>query len=101
MGCPTTWKKETSLTIDSVKFKMVSDAIFIKNKTYHIVEVDYTQKMINNKAKIEKQRQLLKIGMFETPPVFIWVTTTEYRKKQLLKLSQGLNVQVYLHSEIK
>lgn len=100
VGCPTTWKKETALTIENANFKMVCDAIFIKDKKYNIVEIDYTQKMINNKSKIEKQRQLLQFNVFEVPPVFIWVTTTEYRRKQLLKMSQGLNVQVYLHNEI-
>jgi hypothetical protein len=32
------------------------------------------------------------LGVFDKPPVFIWMTTTEHRKKELSTLCKGLDV---------
>jgi hypothetical protein len=97
-GCPSSWQNEVKLSVPG-EVSVVADALFVMAGTYHIVEVDHTQKMAVNRQKITKYRRLVELGVFEKPPKFIWVTTTEYRRKQLVKLSEGLNVRIYLASE--
>lgn len=97
-GCPSTWKNEMKLEVPK-KVKVIADALFIKDKQYNIVEVDHTQKMIKNKAKVERYRKLIELGVFEKNPKFIWITTTELRRKQLLELCEGLDVQVFTAKE--
>ncbi|MEF7566296.1 replication-relaxation family protein [Bacillus infantis] len=97
-GCPSTWKNEVKLSVKG-EVSIVSDAVFSMG-TFHIVEVDNEQKMNVNKEKISKYRRLIKLGVFEKKPKFIWVTTTEHRKKQLLALSEGLQVRVHLAKDL-
>jgi hypothetical protein len=97
-GCPDTWRNEVKLEIKGV-VSVVADALFVQDGRYHIVEVDHQQKMSTNKAKITKYRKMLELGVFKVPPVFVWMTTTEYKRKQLLKLCEGLDVKVFLASE--
>ncbi|WEA46781.1 replication-relaxation family protein [Priestia aryabhattai] len=94
-GCPSTWENEVALEVEGYT-KIICDANFEDNGRDHIIEVDYTQKMSVNKNKIEKYRILSQLGVFETPPMFIWMTTTEYRRKQLLKMCEGLDAQVFI-----
>ncbi|MFE8704148.1 replication-relaxation family protein [Cytobacillus sp. FJAT-54145] len=95
-GCPSTWRNEMKLGIKEDKSThVVCDAIFQTNERYHIIEVDHTQKMTKNRAKVERYRKLMKYGIFEKPPKFIWITTTELRRKQLLELHEGLDVKVF------
>lgn len=93
-GSPSTWKNEMKLEVPK-KVKVIADALFQKDKRYHILEVDHTQKMTKNKGKIERYKKLMELGVFEKPPVFIWITTTEYRRKQLIKLLEGLEYQIF------
>jgi hypothetical protein len=93
-GQPSSWKNEMKLEVPK-KVKVIADALFQRNKCYHIVEVDHTQKMTKNRGKIERYKQLIELGVFEKPPVFIWITTTEFRRKQLIKLCEGLDCQIY------
>ncbi|WP_374717126.1 replication-relaxation family protein [Geobacillus thermodenitrificans] len=97
-GCPDTWKNEVKLEVKGV-VSVVADALFIHEGRYHIVEVDHQQKMSVNKAKIGKYRKMLELGVFKTPPVFVWMTTTEYKRKQLLELCEGMDAQVFLASQ--
>lgn len=97
-GSPSTWKNEMKLEVPK-KVKVIADALFIKDKQYHIVEVDHTQKMTKNKGKVERYRKLMELGVFDKEPKFIWITTTELRRKQLLELCEGLDVQVFTARE--
>jgi hypothetical protein len=99
-GCPSTWKNEMELEVKG-KVRVLADAIFTLANQYHIVEVDHTQKMIKNRGKVERYRQLIKLGVFEKQPKFIWITTTELRRKQLLQLCEGLQVKVYTIKEFQ
>lgn len=95
-GAPSSWKNEVKLGFKEVKnATVICDALFIKDKTYHVVEVDHTQKMIKNRTKVEKYRKLIEYGLFEKRPKFIWITTTELRRKQLLEICEGMDVQVF------
>lgn len=95
-GCPASWKNEVRLSIKEVKNStVVCDAIFKQDRRYYIVEVDHTQKMTKNRTKIDRYRQLIDLGYFDKEPFFIWITTTEYRRKELLKLCDDMDVQVF------
>lgn len=92
--CPSTWKNEIKFEVPK-QVRVIADAYFIKDKRYHIVEVDHTQKMAKNKNKVERYRKLMELGVFEEPPLFIWITTTELRSKQLTELCEGLDIQIF------
>jgi hypothetical protein len=97
-GCPATWKNEVKLMVPN-EVSVIADAVFVTAGAYNIVEIDNTQKMCANRSKVEKYRKLLELGVFDKSPKFIWMTKTEHRKKQLLKLCEGLRVTVYLASD--
>jgi hypothetical protein len=97
-GCPSTWKIEVKLSVKG-EVTVIADALFTMAGRYFICEVDNTQKMSENRAKVEKYRRLIELGVFEKAPKLIWITTTEYRRKQLAKLCEGLDVTVYLASD--
>ncbi|WP_380630330.1 replication-relaxation family protein [Saccharococcus thermophilus] len=99
-GSPDTWRNEIKLGVkEDRKTHIIADALFIKDGRYHIVEVDYTQKMITNKQKIEKYKKLIECGVFQQKPFFIWITTTEYRRRELQKLMEGLDCQIFMVSD--
>lgn len=97
-GCPSSWKNEMLLEIKD-KVAVICDALFIKENRFHIVEVDHTQKMNKNRGKLERYKKLIELRAFQTQPKFIWITTTDYRRKQLLKLCEGLDVSVFTVSD--
>jgi hypothetical protein len=93
-GCPSSWKNEVKLEVKG-HVKVIADALFHKDNRYYIVEVDHQQKMSKNRNKIERYRKLIDLDVFKKPPFFIWVTTTEYRRKQLQKMCEGLDFRVF------
>lgn len=97
-GCPSTWQNEMKLEVKN-KVKIISDALFQRDKRYYVVEVDHTQKMVKNRNKIERYRKLIELNVLEKPPFFIWITTTNYRKKQIEKLCTGLEYQIFTISD--
>jgi hypothetical protein len=105
-GCPTSWKNEIRIKNEGKTKKdtvtCVADALFKEGDRFVIVEVDNTQTMKANKSKIERYRILkdrLAFGMIA--PRFVWITTTEHRRKELIGLSEGLNVQVFTIGDFK
>ena len=97
--CPETWKNELKMTVKGLA-TVICDATFIYGDQRYIIEVDHTQKMTANRVKIQKYRKLIDAGVFgNTPPKFVWMTMTEYRRKQLQKLCEGLDVQIFIISE--
>ncbi|WP_372780344.1 replication-relaxation family protein [Priestia aryabhattai] len=96
---PKTWKNEIRFSVEGIA-TVICDATFTHGEQRYIIEVDYTQKMNANKAKIQKYKKLIDVGAFgKVLPKFVWITTTEYRRKQLQKLSNGLDIQVFTISE--
>jgi hypothetical protein len=100
VGCPTSWRNEIRVISEGATKKdrviCVPDALYKLGDQFVIIEVDNTQTMKKNQAKIEKYRilkQRLAFGMIA--PKFVWITTTEHRRKELLKLSEGLQMQVF------
>jgi hypothetical protein len=102
-GFPKDWSNEIKLS--DGEHTVICDAWFKSNGKYHILEVDHTQTMKENRNKIEKYRGLFEKGIMTTHfgyfPLLIWVTTTELRKKKLVELCKGLPYMVYTIHDIK
>lgn len=102
-GFPYDWKNEMKLT--DGEYTVVCDAWFKSNGKYHILEVDYTQTMKENRNKIEKYRGLYENGAMEEHlgyfPLLLWVTTTALRKKKLVELCKDLPYAIYTVNDIK
>ncbi|TCN25466.1 replication-relaxation family protein [Mesobacillus foraminis] len=106
LGCPANWRNEIQIINGKDKDKIIcrTDALIDNSGAYTIIEVDNEQKMNENIKKIDRYRELIKrkaFGRFASVPKFIWITKTEYRRNELLKASEGLNVTVYLLSDFK
>jgi hypothetical protein len=102
LGQPKTWQNEVKMiSAEGTKQEIiiVADAHYISRNKHHIIEIDNLQKMKKNKSKVDKYRRLIERGSFKGMPKLIWVTTTEYRRKALLELCEGLDVEVYLSSD--
>lgn len=108
LGCPESWKNEVRISYlydkhdpKSRKIMVVADAHYItRDHTHCVVEIDNSQKMQQNRIKIEKYRRLIEKGVFKGMPLIIWVTTTPYRQKLLTELCEGLNTQIYLRGDL-
>jgi hypothetical protein len=99
-GCPASWRNEIRIKSEGKTKKdtvtCVADALFKQGDQFVIVEVDNTQTMKKNAVKIIRYRILkerLAFGMIA--PKFVWITRSEHRRNELLKLSEGLQTQVY------
>ena len=100
-NCPNDWRNE--IKISNQKISIVVDSVFTLNGFYHFLEVDNLQSMKENRAKINRYKDLLEslIKQFGYYPTFVWLTTTEHRRKQLEKACGGLKVKVYTLDDIK
>lgn len=100
--CPSDWKNEVKISNGDIS--IVADAMYSIGGLHHFLEVDNTQTMKENRAKIERYIQLLnsvraKVGHF---PVIVWLTTTELRRKQLEEACRVLpHFKVFSISDIK
>jgi hypothetical protein len=100
---PTNWRNEVKMISGEGtkgEIVIVADAYFVQDHKHHIIEIDNQQKMKKNKIKIDKYRRLIERNSFKGMPKLIWVTTTDYRRQSLLELCDGLDVTVYLDSDI-
>lgn len=102
-GFPFEWRNEVKVSDD--RFTIICDTWFKKNGKYHFLEVDYMQKMKENREKIKRY-----IGLFENRavknhlgyfPKLIWLTATEFRRKQLMELCKALPCEVYTIDDIR
>jgi hypothetical protein len=89
--CPKTWKQEVKKNMKGI-VSIIADALFTDNDRYHSVKVDHEQKMSANRIKMQKYRKLMKCNVFEKTPKY---TTTEYRRKQLQKLCERLDCNIF------
>ena len=94
MGSPKDWRNEMKLEVKG-EVRVICDALFTIDERYHIVEADNSQRMNVNRAKITKYKKLIELGVFKKQPKFVWITTTDYRRKELLKICEGLDVTVF------
>lgn len=103
-GCPMDWENEfiTEIEIEVVptlemkingikpatKRRIVSDAAFIRNGYIHLIEVDNTRDMADNKKKINRYEELMPM-IKDVVPVLLFFTTTEDRKRKLETWCKG------------
>jgi Replication-relaxation len=107
--CPEYWRNE--LTIEDAnnkKNRIVCDALFKVNGISYILEVDNEQKIYKNKLKIERYKAIETAGIFQNDPNFfrkfpelVWITTSEYRRKQLKEMCGGLQHEVYTFDDLR
>jgi len=99
--CPRDWKNEVK--ISNGKASVIADAVFTRNGFYHFLEVDNLQTMKENRTKIIRYNNLLEslVKQYGYHPTLVWVTTTEHRRKQLERASDGIKVKVYTIEDIK
>lgn len=102
-GFPHDWRNE--IKVSDNEYTVICDAVYHKESKYHFLEVDSLQKMKANRAKIAQYKGLFAnktihehFGYF---PKLVWLTTTEFRKKQLIELCKGLPYAVYTINDIK
>jgi hypothetical protein len=93
------------MELNDGQYKVICDAWFKSNGKYHILEVDYTQTMKENRNKIDKYRGLYANKGMENKlghlPPLLWLTTTELRKKKLAELCKGLPYGVFTINDIR
>jgi hypothetical protein len=84
--------------------KVIPDAFYKYNNQWYFLEVDRTQKMIENKNKIELYKAYKECGKFPKSygsfPTIIYITQSEYRRKELRGLLNGLKAEVILESDL-
>lgn len=102
--CPSDFDSE--IKISDGKTEIIADAMFTKSLQRHFLEVDHTQPMKVNRAKIAKYIQLEKDGLIARElghfPTIVWLTATEMRRKQLQEACRELPVvKVYTFADIK
>lgn len=107
-GCPKDWKVEKKVffkTIGNAKEWFIKpDAWFRKDGIVHLVEVDRTQNMAENREKIKKYGELsaIMVAHFGNPPVVVFYTQVESRKHRLMTLMQEHKCigQVYIKGDL-
>lgn len=99
--CPKDWRNEVK--ISDGKTSVVADAVFTRNGFYHFLEVDNLQSMKENRAKINRYKELSDslVKQFGYFPTLVWLTTTEHRRKQLESACNGLNFKVFTINDIQ
>ncbi len=95
VGRPSTWENEIKVKIKGNN--LICDAKFLIDKKPVFVEVDNEQSMQQNRVKITKYREISQIN---SNFYIMWITKTDYRKKKLIELCEGLNNQVYSMNDI-
>ena len=79
--------------------KIIPDAIFTLGDRQYFVEVDNTQNMKANKAKVERYKIMKKTNAFQAQrgyfPKIIWYTTTAVKQKKLEAMCEGLECVFY------
>lgn len=103
-GCPSDWRSE--IKVSDGKAAVIIDAMFTQSLRYHFVEVDNTQAMAENRAKIKRYKELHDNGLLAKQlghyPTVVWLTTTELRRQQLQDACEALPItKVFTLSDIK
>lgn len=95
-GRPVSWRNEVKITVNDIS--LIADAAFISNKIHQFIEIDYKQSMSRNVQKIKKYK---KLSTYNPQFTLIWVKTTEFRKKKLEQLCDGLKHKIYLWEDLR
>jgi hypothetical protein len=92
LGCPAKWKNEMKMKVGNTY--IIADALFEEKEVINIVEVDFTQKMMENRKKMERYRKIIELTGRQFK--FHWITTTHNRQKQISEMCYDLDYHVSL-----
>lgn len=103
-GCPGDWRSE--IKVSDGKATVIVDAMFTQSLRYHFLEVDHTQTMAENRAKLKRYEALHDNGLLAKQlghyPTVVWLTTTELRRQQLQDACKTLPItKVFTLADIK
>ncbi|MGG1531350.1 replication-relaxation family protein [Brevibacillus agri] len=103
MRCPINWKHEVKVTDGTTT--LVTDVHFIKNRAHQFLEVDNTQSMAENRAKIRRYREMFDRGGFQKQfgyfPTLHIVTVSKSRVRRFEDMCAGLPAKVYYIEDIR
>jgi hypothetical protein len=113
-NCPPDWKREYSIETEvkdhfnfaikveglsvATKKKIIPDAVFSANGYIHLVEIDNTRSMQDNRKKIEKYKEMWSEikNQFGVQPKLCIFTLSEKRKRDFQQLCDKLPNEVIL-----
>jgi hypothetical protein len=98
---PKVWRTERPIMVNNEVF-LIPDVTMELNNEVVFLEVDVTQKMIQNKKKIQRyaelQERMKKSG--KKMPLVIWVTISEYRRSKLVEYCRNINYRVFTKKDL-
>lgn len=112
--CPQDWKREYTIETAqeaeygfaiqvkglsvATKQKIIPDAVFSRDGYVHLVEIDNTRGMVDNRKKIEKYRAMWPEirKQFGAQPKLCIFTRSEKRKKEFMQLCDKLPCEIVL-----
>jgi hypothetical protein len=107
-NCPQDWKRECPIEIDqeqdfsfaiqvkgltvATKKRIVCDALFKRDGCVHLIEIDNTRSMQDNRKKVEKYKEMWPAikAQFKMQPKLCIFTKSEKRVKEFEQLSDKL-----------
>ncbi|PLR84676.1 hypothetical protein CVD25_01175 [Bacillus canaveralius] len=114
--CPRDWKIEHAIEVEQKSLttfqvqvqglkqnnrrKVIADAAFNRNGYLHLIEVDNSRDMKDNRKKVDMYREILP-SIQDGVPILFFFTTTEDRKRKLGSWLKGIRHQVKTFAEIK
>ncbi|MEH7093913.1 replication-relaxation family protein [Neobacillus vireti] len=107
---PSDWRVEHEIVFKprglvTTEKRIIADASFTNTGTFHLLEIDRTQSMMENKEKINVYAELspLLFERFNHIPVIIFYTTSDLRKKKLVEYckEKGVKCLVYTRDDLR
>lgn len=116
-NCPVSWRTEHPIEIEQKqadlsfikveglnvisKIKIIPDAYFERNGYTHLIEVDNTRKMIDNRKKIQKYLEMWPMirKQYQNPKLCIF-TKSQKRKREFSNLLKNILSEVYYFDEL-
>lgn len=106
---PKDWRIEHAISfkpkMSNNERTIITDATFTHEGKFHLLEVDRTQNMVENKKKINNYAELspLLYDRFGHHPVIMFYTETPLRKETLTKYckEKGVNCLVYTKEDLR
>lgn len=109
-NCPSDWRTEHEIVFTpkglvQTEKRIIADASFTNMGIIHLLEVDRTQSMSENKEKIDTYADLspLLFDKFNHHPVIIFYTISELRKKKLEEYCKvkGVKCMIFTKEDLR
>ncbi|WP_339192030.1 replication-relaxation family protein [Paenibacillus sp. FSL E2-0230] len=100
---PEQWREEYTVKWDGKS--IVADALYGKPGGFTFLEVDVTQSMAQNERKIALYREIRDSGRWQAKngafPEILYVTVSDFRRKRLAALLEGMKARVLTVDELR